>query len=49
MEEVVGSIPTRSTKFSSTRKYPAFQFVSFWQQNARLGRDLFLSKGKLEA
>jgi hypothetical protein len=30
MEEVVGSIPTRSTIFSTTCRYPAFQFGSIW-------------------
>jgi hypothetical protein len=30
MEEVVGSIPTRSTIFSSSYRYPAFQFGSIW-------------------
>ena len=30
MEEVVGSIPTRSTIFSSTCRYPVFQFGSIW-------------------
>jgi hypothetical protein len=30
MEEVVGSIPTRSTKFSTAGRYPAFQFGSIW-------------------
>jgi hypothetical protein len=28
MEEVVGSIPTRSTIFSTTCRYPAFRFGS---------------------
>ena len=30
MEEVVGSIPTRSTIFSTTCRYPTFQFGSIW-------------------
>jgi hypothetical protein len=30
MEEVVGSIPTRSTIFSITCRYPTFQFGSIW-------------------
>ncbi len=34
MEEVVGSIPTRSTIFSSTYGYPRFQFGVIWCQNA---------------
>src|ERR1700688_3345321 len=34
MEEVVGSIPTRSTIFSSTYRCPAFQFGVIWCQNA---------------
>ncbi len=34
MEEVVGSIPTRSTIFSSTYGYARFQFGVIWCQNA---------------
>jgi hypothetical protein len=47
MEEVVGSIPTRSTIFSSTYGYSTFQFVAFgrkslvWSQIARPKPDLF--------
>jgi hypothetical protein len=41
MEEVVGSIPTRSTIFSTTCRYPTFHFGSIWQENARPVRDPF--------
>jgi hypothetical protein len=34
MEEVVGSIPTRSTKFSTTCRYSAFQFGVIWRHTA---------------
>ena len=36
MEEVVGSIPTRSTIKSTTYRYPPLQFGVIWCQNAFL-------------
>jgi hypothetical protein len=34
MEDVVGSIPTRSTNLSTTRRYPPFELGASWCQNA---------------
>jgi len=43
MEEVVGSIPTRSTIFSSTCRSPAFQFGSICSKSLRA---LMMTAGK---
>src|ERR1700739_4268639 len=48
MEEVVGSIPTRSTIFSSTYGCPGFQFGVICCQNAPTSSDLRSDQPQIE-
>ncbi len=41
MEEVVGSIPTRSTIFSTTYGLPLFQFGGIWEQTYKISTQMF--------
>jgi hypothetical protein len=45
MEEVVGSIPTRSTIFSTTCRYPPFDLGVIWCQNVLTSSKLGSGQG----